>query len=203
MSDRLKFFYNPRSRASTVRWMLEEVGAHYEIVHVDFGPNGERDERLVAVNPMGKVPTIVLEDGTVITESPAICAWLADAYPQAGLAPAPDSPERGTYYRWLFFGGSVFEPALVEKMMRKDAEPLPISAVGWGTYEDALRAIETALAGRDYVLGERFSAADVYLGASLAWAMSFGAPGLKESEAISAYVARLQSRAAFKRAIQF
>ncbi|MCO6389478.1 glutathione S-transferase [Aliihoeflea aestuarii] len=203
MSDRLKFFYNPKSRASTVRWMLEEVEADYEIVHVDFGPNGERDPRLVAVNPMGKVPTIVLPDGTVLTESAAICAWLADAYPDTGLAPAPGSPERGTYYRWLFFGGSVFEPALLEKMMRKDAEPLPKVSVGWGSYDDALRTVETGLAGRTYLVGDRFSAADVYMGAMLAWTMSFGAPGLKESNAISAYVARLTERPAFKRAIQF
>lgn len=199
----LKFFYNPKSRASTVRWMLEEAGADHEIVHVEFGENGERDERLVAVNPMGKVPTIVLEDGTVVTEAPAICAWLADAYPDAGLAPAPGSSERGTYYRWLFFGGSVFEPALIEKMMRKDAAPLPKTAVGWGTYEEAVHAVDTGLAKGPYLLGEGFSAADVYIGASLAWAMSFGAPGLKESRVIGDYVARLQARPAFKRAIQF
>lgn len=203
MSGRLKFFYNPKSRASTVRWMLEEVEADYEIVHVDFGPNGERDEALVAVNPMGKVPTIVLPDGTVITESAAICAWLAEAYPDAGLAPVPGGPERGTWYRWLFFGGSVFEPALLEKMMRKDAEPLPKSAVGWGTYEEAVRAVETGLVKGPYLLGERFSAADVYMGAMLAWAMSFGAPGLKESNTINAYVERVKERPAFKRAIQF
>lgn len=203
MSPRMKFFYNPRSRASTVRWMLEEVEADYEIAHVDFGQNGERDAALVAVNPMGKVPTIVLPDGTVITESAAICAWLSEAYPDAGLAPAPGSPERGTWYRWLFFGGSVFEPALLEKMMRKNAEPLSKTTVGWGTYEEAVHAVETGLAKGPYLLGERFSAADVYMGAMLAWAMSFGAPALKESSTINAYVERVKERPAFKRAIQF
>jgi glutathione S-transferase len=200
---RMKFFYNPRSRASTVRWMLEEVGAEYEIVDIAFADDGERDARLLAVNPMGKIPTIVLEDGTVITESAAICAWLAEAYPDAGLAPEPGSSQRGTWYRWLFFGGSVFEPALLEKMMRKNAPPLPKSAVGWGTYEEAVHAIETGLSNGPYLLGENFSAADVYIGSMMAWAMSFGAPGLKESAAISAYVARVSERPAFGRAIKF
>jgi len=201
--SRMKFFYNPRSRASTVRWMLEEVGADYEIVDIEFGDDKGRDARLLAVNPMGKIPTIVLEDGTVITESAAICTWLADAYPDAGLAPALGGSERGTWYRWLFFGGSVFEPALLEKMMRKDAEPLPKTAVGWGTYDEAVHAVETGLANGPYLLGERFSAADVYIGAMMAWAMSFGAPRLKESSLINTYVARVNERPAFRRTIKF
>ncbi|MHB2265876.1 glutathione S-transferase family protein [Aliihoeflea sp. PC F10.4] len=201
--SRMKFFYNPRSRASTVRWMLEEVGADYEIVDIEFGDDQGRDARLLAVNPMGKIPTIVLEDGTVITESAAICTWLADAYPDAGLAPALGSSERGTWYRWLFFGGSVFEPALLEKMMRKDVEPLPKTAAGWGSYDEAVHAVETGLANGPYLLGEKFSGADVYIGAMMAWAMSFGAPGLKESNLINTYVARVSERPAFRRTIKF
>lgn len=203
MSDRMRFFYNPQSRASTVRWMLEEVGADdYEIVRVEFGENGERDERLVAVNPMGKVPTLVLKDGTVLTESAAICAWLADAYPQAGLAPEPGTPERGTYYRWLFFGGSCFEPALIEAMMRKDAEPLSKTMVGWGSYDEVVDTIAQALEGKSYLLGDTFSAADVYIGAGLGWTMAFGAPRLADTPVIVDYVARLKERPAYQRSME-
>jgi len=146
MPGKLTFFHNPRSRAEIVRWMLEEVGADYDLKPIDFQAGDNRKPEFLEINPMGKIPTIVLEDGTVITEAPAIIAWLADAYPEAGLAPEPHSSERGSYYRWLFFGGSCFEPALAEKMMRKDVAELPKGTVGWGSYDDVIDTLERALA---------------------------------------------------------
>ncbi|MFD2237075.1 glutathione S-transferase family protein [Aureimonas populi] len=201
MPGAMKFYYNPQSRAAIVRWMLEEVGADYETVRVDFEAGDNRKSEFLKLNPMGKIPMLVLEDGTVLTECPAIIAWLADAYPQAGLAPEPGSPERGAYYRWLFFGGSCFEPSMTEAMMRKDQPPLPRSMVGWGTYEDVVRTLDTALCERRYLVCERFTAADLYLGAQLGWAMSFGAPKLKETASIRDYVARLQERPAYRRSM--
>lgn len=151
MHGKLTFYYNPMSRAAIVRWMLEEVGADYEIVPIDFEAGENRKPTFLAINPMGKLPTIVLPDGTVVTEVPAIIAWLADAYPDAGLAPEPGSAERGTYYRWLFFGGACFEPALTDTMMRKDAPPLPKSSIGWGSYDDVIDTLEIAIGtGRIY-----------------------------------------------------
>ncbi|WP_182085622.1 glutathione S-transferase family protein [Aureimonas sp. ME7] len=198
MSQKLKLFHNPRSRAVTAHWMLEEARADYELVPIAFDPAGARDPALLAVNPMGKIPTLVLPDGTVVTETAAILAWVADAYPQADLAPAPGSPERGTYYRWLFFCGSCFEPALIERMMRADAPPLPKGMAGWGSYDDVIDTLEGTIA-KDYLVGDRFSAADLYVGAQLWWATTFKAPRVADNPAIQAYVGRLTERPAFRR----
>jgi glutathione S-transferase len=195
---RLTFYYNPQSRASMVRWMLEEVGADYEVRLVDLEGGDSRKPEFLAVNPMGKVPTIVTASGTVITETPAIIAWLADAYPDAKLAPPAGSDARGTYYRWLFFGGACFEPALIERMMRADAPPLRSGAVGWGSYDDVIDTIESALTPGPYLLGDTFSAADVYIGAQLQWATMFKAPRVGESPAIRRYLERVTGRGAFK-----
>lgn len=199
MPGKLKFYYNPRSRAAIARWMLEEVGADYEIVPIDFEAGDNRKPDFLAVNPMGKIPALVLEDGTAITEAPAIIAWLADAYPEAGLAPEPGSNERGSYYRWLFFGGSCFEPALIEKMMRKDQPELPKSTLGWGSYDDVIGTLEQTLSKSPYLLGENFSAADVYIGAELGWAGMFGAPRIAESRTIQDYLSRVTARDAYRR----
>jgi glutathione S-transferase len=109
VSEKIDFYHNPQSRAVIVHWMLEEAGADYVIRPIDLQKGEHKTPRFRTINPMGKVPTIVVA-GTVITETPAIIAWLADAYPQAKLAPPPGSPSRGSYYRWLFFGGSCIEP---------------------------------------------------------------------------------------------
>lgn len=201
MSETLKLYYNPSSRAAIARWMLEEVGAEYELVHIDFESGSNRQPEFLALNPMGKIPTLVLPDHTVITETPAILAWLADAYADAGLAPPAGSPERGAYYRWLFFGGSCFEPALTERMMRKDASPLPKIAVGWGNYDDVIDTIEGALRRSPYLLGNRFSTADLYLASHLWWAGMFDAPRIKESAVIQTYVERAADRDAYRRAM--
>ena len=199
MTGRIQFYYNPQSRAAVTRWMLEEVGADYEIRPVDFTDDTHRTPEFLALNPMGKIPTLVLGDGTVLTENGAIISWLADAYPEAGLAPPPGSSRRGTYYRWLFFTGSCFEPALTDRMMRKGEAP-PKMMLGWGDYDDVIDTYEKALEPGPYLLGEEFSAADVYVGASLHWAGTFNAPRIKESGVIQDYVARVTARPAYARA---
>jgi glutathione S-transferase len=197
MTDEIVFYHNPRSRAQMVHWMLEETGAPYRIIPIDFEKGEHKTPAFLALNPMGKLPTIVHRD-TVVTETAAIIAYLADAFPQASLAPAVDDPSRGTYYRWLFFGAGCFEPALLDRMLKRPpAEPK--STVGWGSYEDVVATLKTALDDGPYVLGEKFSAADVYVGAQIRWAMMFGAPGLKGEKLFDDYVARLNARPALQR----
>lgn len=197
MTDKIVFYHNPMSRAAIVHWMLEEAGADYEIRPIDLQKGENRTPEFLAINPMGKIPTIVV-GRTVITEAPAIIAWLADAHPGAGLAPPVGSPERGAYYRWLFFGGSCIEPALVDEMFKRPA-PENKGAIGWGSYNDVVDTIEKALQPGPYLLGATFSAADVYIGSELNWGGMFGAPRLKESPAISAYVKRCTERPACRR----
>lgn len=198
MTEEIVFYHNPRSRSQMAHWMLEEVGAPYRIEPVSFDKNEHKSPAFLALNPMGKLPTIV-HRGTVVTETAAIIAYLADAFPRAGLAPAPDDPSRGAYYRWLFFGAGCFEPALLDKMMKRP-EVERKSAVGWGSYEDVIATLKGALAKGPYLLGERFTAADVYIGAELRFAMMFGAPDLKGEPVFDAYVTRLGQRPAFQRA---
>ena len=129
MSDEVVFYHNPRSRAQMAHWMLEEVGAPYRIVPISFEKGEHKSPEFLKVNPMGKLPTIV-HRGIVVTETGAIIAYLADAFPAAGLAPAVSDPARGAYYRWLFFGAGCIEPALLDRMMKRpDVEPK--SACGW------------------------------------------------------------------------
>lgn len=198
MTDEITLYYNPRSRAQMARLMLEEVGAPYRLVTLDFDKGEHKTPQFLAVNPMGKLPAIV-HRGVVVTETAAIIAYLADAFPDAGLAPPPGDPARGTYYRWLVFTAACFEPALLDKMLQRP-EPAQKGAVGWGSYEDVVGALKSALTPGPYLLGEAFSAADVYLGSELGWAMSFGAPGLKGEPVFDRYVARLAARPAYARA---
>lgn len=200
--SQLTLYYNPRSRAAIARWMLEEVGADYAIRSIDFEAGDNRKPEFLEINAMGKIPTLVTGEGTVITEAPAIIAWLADRYPEAGLAPEPGSEARGPYYRWLFFGGSCFEPALTDRMMRADAEPLTRSAVGWGSYDDVIDTIEQALSKSPYLLGDSFSAADLYIGSELGWASMFKAPRLAESKVIQDYVQRVTAREGYKGSVE-
>lgn len=197
MSGEIVFYHNPRSRAQMVHWMLHEVGAPFRLVHIDLEKGEHKTPEFLAINPMGKLPTLV-HDGTVITETAAIITYLADAFPQAGLAPALGDKRRGTYLRWLFFGAGCFEPALMDTMFKRP----PVErkgAVGYGSYEDTLNALKTMLVPGPYILGDQFSAADVYLGSQLGWATQFGAPGLKEPVFVN-YLARITERPAYKRA---
>jgi glutathione S-transferase len=195
MSEEIVFYYNPASRARTVHWMLEEVGAPYRVVLVRFDKNEHKKPEFLRLNPMGKLPTLV-HRGVVITESAAICTYLADAFPAAQLAPALDDPSRGTYLRWIFFGASCLEPAMVDKGFKRPPVDRP-SGMGYGTYEDTLNALEQALQPGPYVLGDRFSAADVFLGSLIGWGMM--AKSLEPRPHFAAYVERLGKRDAFKR----
>lgn len=199
MTDEIVFYHNPQSRSQMVRWMIEEAGAPHRIVPIDFAKNEHKAPSFLALNPKGKLPTIERR-GTVVTETAAIIACLADTFPQAGLAPAVGDPARGACYRWLFFGAGCFEPALLDKMMKRP-EVERKAAVGWGSYDDVLETLKAALAPGPYLLGETFTAADLYIGSELNFAVMFGAPGLKGEPVIDAYLARLTARPTFQRAI--
>ncbi|MGE0173792.1 MAG: glutathione S-transferase family protein [Oligoflexales bacterium] len=198
MTDKIKFYYNPMSRARMVHWMLEEVGAEYEIQLIDFEKREHKSPEYLAVNPMGKIPAIV-HKGRVITETPAICAYLADAFPHAGLAPAINSPERGTYYRWLFFGASCLEPTILDKLFSRPAPERP-GALGYGTYEVTLGALEKALTPGPYILGSRFSAADLFLASEIGWGIAVNA--LEPIDFLKKYNTICTDRPAFKRFVE-
>jgi glutathione S-transferase len=176
--------------------MLEEVGVPYETKILALDKREHKSPEYLAINPMGKIPTIV-HNGTVVTEAAAICAYLADAFPKAGLAPALNDPARGTYYRWLFFGAGCVEPALLDKMFSRPQIERP-SALGYGSYEDMLNALETAITPGPWVLGQRFSAADVYLGSEIGWGMF--TKSLEPRPAFQQYFERCSQRPAHKRA---
>lgn len=172
MTDQLVFYTHPMSRGRIVRWMLEEIGASYETKVIDYGPKMKSPDYL-AVNPMGKVPALRHGD-TVVTESAAIIAWLADAFPDAGLAPPADSPLRGPYYRWLFFAAGPLEAGVINKTLDVDVPDDKRGMVGYGTLETALDTLEQALQGRDTLVGDTFTAADLYLVANLGWYLQQG-----------------------------
>ncbi len=196
MSDELVFYTHPMSRARIVRWMLEEVGAPYETKILEFGHSMKAPDYL-AINPMGKVPAI-RHGETVVTEAAAICAYLADAFPAAGLAPPPGSRERGPYYRWLFFGAGPVEAAVSDKALGFVVPAEREGMVGYGNLERTLAALEGALYGADYIAGDRFTAADVYVGSQIGWGMAFG--GIDKRPAFEDYWERLRARPAAVRA---
>jgi glutathione S-transferase len=196
MSGELVFYTNPMSRGRIVRWMLEEVGQPYRTELLEYGTTMKAPAYL-AINPMGKVPAVRHGD-TVVTETAAICAYLADAFPQAGLAPAPGSSERGAYYRWLFFGAGPVESAVTNKAMGFQAPPERAGTLGYGSLEAVLNALEGAVSRGDYLAGDRFSAADLYIGSQLGWGMQFGT--IEKRPAFERYVGRLNNRPAALRA---
>lgn len=192
MSD-LIFYTNPMSRGQIARWMLEEVGAPYEQRIVQYGPEMKGPDYR-AINPMGKVPAIV-HDGKVVTECAAICAYLAEAFPQAGLAPRAD--ERADYYRWMFFGAGPIEQAVISRSMGWETPEDKQAMLGFGSYELATETLAGWLADRDYVCGDRFTAADVYVGAQVDWGQAFGT--LPALPAFAAYAERVRARPAYQR----
>lgn len=196
MSQELVFYTNPQSRGRIVRWMLEEVGRPYRTEILDYATTLKAPEYL-AINPMGKVPAIRHRD-VVVTECAAICAYLADAFPEAGLAPPASDPRRGTYYRWLFFGAGPLEAAVVNKMLGFETRPEQGRMAGYGSLQTALDTAETALRAGDYILGDQFSAADVYFGSELGFFMQFGA--IEPRPAFATYVERVMGRPAAVRA---
>jgi glutathione S-transferase len=196
-STDLVLYTNPMSRGRIARWMLEEIGQPYRTEIVGFdGANRAPD--FLAINPMGKVPTL-LHGATVVTEAAAICAYLADAFPEAGLAPPLGAAARGPYFRWLFFAAGPVEAAVSAKALNLLAPPERSSMVGYGSFEQAVDVLEHAAdSASPWLLGEAFSAADVYVGSQIAWGLMF--KSLPARPAFIAYVERLQTREAWQRA---
>jgi glutathione S-transferase len=195
MSETIVFYHNPQSRGRIVLWMLEEIGAAYRCELLSFEKQEHKRPEFLAINPMGKVPTIV-HRGTVVTEGAAICAYLAEAFPAAQLAPRDDA-QRGTYLRWMFFAANCLEAALVDRMLSRPPVSRP-GALGYGSYGDTLNALEQALTPGPFILGEQFSAADVYIGSVIGWGMM--AKALEPRPLFKQYVGRCAERPAFKRA---
>jgi glutathione S-transferase len=188
-------FHAPNTRSGGARVLLEELGADYTLHTVNFKKNEQRDATYLAVNPMGKVPAIAHGDA-LVTEQPAIYIYLADLYAERGLAPALDDPLRGPYLRWMVFYGSSFEPALIDKSLKR--EPAPPSFCPYGDYDTMLGTLTAQLRKGPYLLGERFTAADVLWGMALGWTTAFKlVPALPE---IVAYVQRVKERPAAIRA---
>ena len=196
MTDELVFYTHPMSSARIVRWMLEEVGQPYTTKVLEFGKSMKGPEYL-AINPMGKVPAIRHGD-TVVTEAAAICAYLADAFPQAGLAPPPGSRERGPYYRWLFFAAGPVDAAVTDKALGFEIPPEREGMVGYGNIERALAALEGQLYRTEYIAGDRFTAADVYVGLKIGWGMMFR--GIDRRPAFERYWGLVSARPAAIRA---
>ncbi|WP_136162732.1 glutathione S-transferase family protein [Sphingomonas flavalba] len=194
MADELILYTNPMSRGRIARWMLEEVGAPYRAEILDYASTMKQDPYL-AINPMGKVPALV-HGATVITECAAICAYLADAFPDAGLAPPPGA--RGAYYRWLFFAAGPVEQAVTNHALKFDPTAEQGRLAGYGNYDLAMDVLEQAITANPYVAGDRFSAADVYVGAQVMWGVQFGT--MPKRDAFIAYAARLAKRPAHLRA---
>jgi glutathione S-transferase len=195
MADELVLYTNPQSRGRIARWMLEEVGQPYKVEVMDYASTMKGPEYL-AINPMGKVPAL-RHGHAVVTESAAICAYLADAFPQADLAPAPTSKERAPYFRWMFFAAGPLEAALSNKALGFVVPPERERMMGYGTYAQALSTLEAAVSKSDYLAG-KFSAADVYVGSHIGFGIMFGT--LEKRPAFEKYWQRLSERPAWKRA---
>ena len=194
MSDDLIFYTNPQSRGRIARWMLEEVGAEYRTEVIEYGKE-MKSPPYIDINPMGKVPAIS-HRGAVVTETAAICTYLADAFPEAALAPTPE--ERGAYYRWLFFAAGPLEAAVINRHLGFEVPADREGMIGYGTYGTVMDVLESELAKTDYAAGSRFTAADVYLGAHIGWGFQFGT--IEKRPSLVEYFARLEGRPARQRA---
>ena len=191
MTD-LVFYTNPQSRGRIVRWMLEEVGEPYDTEIIPY--DQLKSDRYLAVNPMGKVP-VIRHRGQVITECAAICTYLADVFPAAGLGPRDD--EKADYYRWLFYAAGPVEAAVSNKAMGWEPTPERERMFGYGNFDRVVSVLDELFSLRDYVCGDRFTAADVYVGSQIMFPMQFGM--LPERESFARYRDRLQAREAYKR----
>ena len=196
-SSDLVLFHNPHSRAAMTRALLEELGVDYELRVIDFRKDEQLAPEYLVINPLGKVPAI-RHKGTLVTETVAIYIYLADVFGQADLAPALDDPQRGTYVRWLVFYAACFEPAVGDRAMKR--EPAPRAQSPYADFDTTINAIASALQPGPWLLGERFSAADVLWGNALRWLTGFGM--VEATPVIADYVARVMARPAEQRAIK-
>jgi glutathione S-transferase len=198
MPDELVLYTNPMSRGRVARWMLEELGQPYKVEVLDYASSMKAREYL-AINPMGKVPALRHGDA-VVTETAAICAYLADAFPQARLAPPPGDRLRGPYYRWLFFGAGPFEAAASNKVLGFVVPSDRERMMGYGNFDKAVSTLETAVSASDYLVGNSFTAADLYIAAQIGFGMMFGT--LKPTPAFERYWQRMNARPSYLRATQ-
>lgn len=194
MANELIFYTHPQSRGRIIRWALEEVGAPYEARVVDYGTTMKGEDYL-GINPMGKVPAIV-HGGKIVTECAAICAYLAEAFPEAELAPTAE--ERADYYRWLFFAAGPVEQAVTNNYAKFSPSEEQGRMFGYGSYDRAVDVLEQAVSAHPYIAGDRFTAADIYVGSAVGWGTMFGT--LPKRDAFLEYFGRLSSREAYQRA---
>jgi glutathione S-transferase len=196
MADELIFYTNPQSRGRIARWMLEEVGQPYQTEILDYATTMKAPAYL-AVNPMGKVPAL-RHGEIVVTETAAICAYLADAFPGARLAPLPGDRQRGPYYRWLFFSAGPIEAAVSNKALGFVVPAERERMIGYGNIEHVMSALERAVSASDYLAGDSFTAVDLYVGSQLGFGMMFGT--IEKRPAFERYWQRISARPACKRA---
>ncbi|OZB18690.1 MAG: glutathione S-transferase [Hyphomonas sp. 34-62-18] len=192
----LVFYTNPLSRGRIVRWMLEETGAPYETRFVRYGEEMNSPD-FAAINPMRKVPALV-HNGRVVTECGAICLYLADVFPEAGLA--PPLADRASYYRWMMFAAGPWEQANINAALGVQVTPEQSRMAGYGTFERALDVLLSLVPDTGYMLGGKFSALDVYAGSHIDWAIQFGS--IPATPKIATYLDRIQSRPAARRALE-
>ena len=195
MPAKLRLHHTFHTRSSTALWMLEEIGQPYELNVLNSKLGEQRQPAYLAINPMGKVPALE-HGGQLITEVGAICLYLADAFPKAGLAPAIGDTLRGPYLRWMFFQGNCFEPAVVDKALKR--EPGPPGMLPYGDLDTTIETVAKAVAKGPWFLGDRFTALDVYFGAAIRWTTQFGLLPVRPE--FTSYIARLAERPAAKRA---
>lgn len=194
----LALYHAIPSRSSTVRWMLEEIAQPYEIRLLNLQAGESRTPAYLGINPMGKVPTLD-HDGTIVTEVAAICTYLADAFPSAGLNVPIGDKRRGTYLKWLFFGPSCLEPAMTDRAFPRKEE-VRRSMLGYGDFDTVIDVVAKAVATGPCLLGEQFTAADVVIGSTLRWGTMFKL--IPERPEFSAYIDRLNARPPLKRALE-
>jgi len=196
MADELILYTNPMSRGRIARWMLEEIGQPYKVEVLDYATTMKAPAYL-AINPMGKVPAL-RHGGAVVTETAAICAYLADAFPQARLAPPPGDRLRAPYYRWLFFAAGPLEAAASNKALGFVVPPERERMIGYGNTAHAMKVLEDAVSRGNYLVGDSFTAADLYVGAHIGYGLMFGT--IEKRPAFEQYYGRLSSRPAYTRA---
>src|SRR5271169_3342618 len=195
MAD-LTLYHAQQSRSATALWMLEEIGEPYKLEVRRFDDGSLRTPEYLAINPMGKVPALKHGDA-VITEAAAICCYLADAFPQAGLNIPIDDPRRGPYLKWLFFGPGAIEPAIMDRTFPRSGEA-PRGALPYGDFETTMNVVAGAVTPGPFLMGDRFTAADVVIGAGLRWGTAFKL--IPERKEFTDYIARVADRPAAKRA---
>jgi glutathione S-transferase len=193
-SDRITLYYAPQSRATGARVLLEELGAPYDLHILNIKAGEQRQPAYLAINPLGKVPTI-RHGEAIVTEQIAIYIYLADLFPQAGLTPALDDPRRGPYLRWIAYYGASFEPALIDRFMKREAAPITQSP--YADYDSMLGALESQLATGPYLFGDRITAADILWGMALNWTMMFGL--VPRADVFVRYAERITARPIFQR----